>query len=322
MDNIKMLSIFFMGKRKTKEEFIKEANLKHCHKYNYNKIDYKNNKIKIIINCPIHGDFLQRPDKHLQGNGCPYCQKNINKTTLDFIKESKEVHGEKYDYSKVEYINNKTKVCIICKEHGEFWQLPKNHIHRKQGCPKCANIAVGKRCKLTKLSFIDKANQVHNYKYDYSKVEYVNMKCKIQIICPEHGEFWQIPTHHITMKCGCPKCNRSHLEEKIENFLTENNIKFEYQKKFKWLNRQSLDFYLPEYNIAIECQGEQHFKAIDYFGGNNRFQKQLKLDKKKKELCIKNNINLLYYTNFDKSNKDNIKTIDDLLKIILSKKDL
>ena len=311
-----------MGKRKTKEDFIKEANLKHCNKYNYNKVEYKNNKIKIIITCPIHGDFLQRPDKHLQGNGCPYCQNNINKTTNEFINEAIQVHGDKYDYSKVEYINNKTKVCIICPEHGEFWQIPKNHIHRGQGCPKCANIATGNRCKLNKLSFINKANQIHNYKYDYSKIDYVNMKSKILIICPEHGEFWQIPTHHISMKCGCPKCNRSHLEEKIERVLIENNINFEYQKRFKWLNRQSLDFYLPEYNIAIECQGEQHFKSIDYFGGKSRFQKQLKLDKQKKELCDKNNINLLYYTDFNKSDKDIIKTIDELLNIILKKKDL
>ena len=309
-----------MGKRKTKEDFIKEANLKHCNKYNYNKVEYKNNKIKIIITCPIHGDFLQRPDKHLQGNGCPYCQNNINKTTNEFINEAIQVHGDKYDYSKVEYINNKTKVCIICPEHGEFWQIPKNHIHRGQGCPICANIATGNRCKLNKLSFINKANQIHNYKYDYSKIDYVNMKSKILIICPEHGEFWQIPTHHISMKCGCPKCNRSHLEEKIERVLIENNINFEYQKRFKWLNRQSLDFYLPEYNIGIECQGIQHFKPVDFFGGLKGFAIQLERDDKKNNKCNENNIQIFYYS--DKQYNEEIITNKQVLieKILKYKK--
>ena len=313
---------FFMGKNKTKNEFVEDANLKHSYKYNYDKVDYKTNKDKVLIICPEHGGFMQRPDKHLQGNGCPYCQNNIHKTFDEFIKQSKEVHGDKYDYSKVKYVNNKTKVCIICPEHGEFWQLPKNHIHRKQGCPKCANVATSERCRLTTEDFIIKAKEIHDDKYDYSKVNYLNMKTKVLIVCNVHGEFWQTPTHHITMKCGCPKCNRSHLEYEVENLLYQNNVKFEYQKRFKWLGKQSLDFYLPEYNIAIECQGRQHFESVDYFGGEDRFQKQLELDKLKKLLCDKNNINLIYYTDFIDANQDMIKTKEKLIKTIFKKKDL
>ena len=309
-----------MSKRKTNEEFINDANLKHCNKYNYDKVDYKTNKDYIIINCPIHGDFRQRPDKHLQGNGCPHCQNNIRKTNDEFIKASKEVHGDKYDYSKVNYINNKTKVCIICSEHGEFYQTPKNHIHRGQGCPKCSYIANGLRCRLTIEEFVIKAKEIHKNKYDYSKVDYINMKSKITIICPIHGEFKQTPTHHITMKCGCPMCNKSHLEEEIENILKQNNINFEFQKRFKWLGMQSLDFYLPEYNIAIECQGRQHFEAVEYFGGEKQFKKQLQLDNQKKKLCKDNNIKLIYYSDFVDSNNDIIKTPKELLETIFNKK--
>ena len=311
-----------MKKSKTKEEFINDANLKHCNKYNYNKVVYKNNKEKIIITCPIHGDFLQRPDKHLQGNGCPYCQNNTHKTKEEFVEESQKAHGDKYDYSKVNYVNNHTKVCIICPEHGEFWQIPKNHIYRKHGCPKCASDKNGKRCRLTTEEFIHKAKEIHGEKYDYSKIDYINMKSKVSIICPEHGEFFQTPSHHIIMKCGCPKCNRSHLEEETENILTENNIQFNYQKRFKWLGRQSLDFYLPEYNIAIECQGEQHFKPKDFFGGEEEFERRIHLDRQKKELCNKHNVKLIYYTDFMGCDENNIKTAKELIETIFNKKDL
>ena len=111
-----------------------------------------------------------------------------------------EVHGDKYDYSKVEYINNKTKVCIICPEHGEFWQKPESHIIKKRGCPYCGGTA-----KLTLNDFKRKSDEIHKYKYDYSKVEYVNYETKVCIICPEHGEFWQTPHGHLNGQ-GCPYC--------------------------------------------------------------------------------------------------------------------
>ena len=94
---------------------------------------------------------------------------------------------------------------------------------------------------------------------------------------------------------GCPYCKQSHIEKEIENIFEELNIKFEYEKKFEWLDYKSLDFYLPDYNIAIECQGEQHFKPIEYFGGDERFRDDIKRDKEKNRLCKDNNIDLIYY---------------------------
>ena len=136
----------------------------------------------------------------------------------------------------------------------------------------------------SKEEFIKRANEKHGDKYNYSKVDYVNNQAKVCIICPEHGEFWQTPNSHLN-GVGCPKCNLSHLERSVMNYLDNIGITYDYQKRFKWLGRQSLDFYLPDYNVGIECQGEQHFFPIEYFGGDKEFKKVLERDKRKKALC-------------------------------------
>ena len=173
--------------------------------------------------------------------------------------------------------------------------------------------------------FIEKAKKIHGNKYDYSKVEYVNNHTKVCIICPEHGEFWQLPSKHLS-KHGCQLCNESHLEKTIRVLLDENNIKYIYQankKNFTWLNKQSLDFYLPDYNVAIECQGEQHYKPVD-FGFNNQnkaeinFLKILENDLKKKKLCYKHNIKLFYFTNESLKNEYEFSSIKKLLKALKS----
>ena len=123
--------------------FIEKAKEVHDGKYDYSKVEYVNNHTNVRIVCPVHGEFMQQPGNHLQGQGCPICgRKNaaekLKKNISIFIEKAKEVHGDKYDYSKVEYVNNETKICIICPEHGEFWQTPSAHL-RGQGCPDCNN---------------------------------------------------------------------------------------------------------------------------------------------------------------------------------------
>lgn len=138
---------------------------------------------------------------------------------------------------------------------------------------------------------------VHGSKYDYSNVEYNGTHNKVCIICTKHGEYWQTPQKHL-MGRGCPKCNTSKLEQTIKNLLKENNIAFEEQKHFKWLGKQSLDFYLPKQRIAIECQGIQHFEERKYFGGFIGLKNTIKRDKHKLELCIANNVKIIYYANY------------------------
>lgn len=223
----------------------------------------------------------------------------------EFIKKCNEIHQNKYDYSKLEYNTLKDKGVFICPEHGEFTQQLQKHLYG-QGCPKCAY----KKRFLTQDEFINKSNIIHNNKYDYSKVFYVHNKMKVEIICPIHGSFYMRPLNHL-QKCGCPKCKMSNLEKSVENFLIQENVKYETQKKFKWLGRQSLDFYLPEYNIAIECQGIQHFKCVEYFGGQEEFKKRLELDLIKKKKCDENKIKLIYYSNIENFNI--INNLDELL---------
>ncbi len=125
-------------------------------------------------------------------------------TTEEFIKKAREVHGDRYDYSKVEYVNKKTKVCIVCSEHGEFKQSPQKHL-AGQGCIKCHHASLAKRYSLGRDKFIEKANSVHHYFYDYSAVEYINSHTHVQIICPIHGAFPQDPASHLQGH-GCPIC--------------------------------------------------------------------------------------------------------------------
>ena len=137
-------------------------------------------------------------------------------TTKQFIAKANRVHGEKYNYSKVYYKNNKTEVCIICKVHGEFWQSPHKHINGKQGCSDC-NGGVQK----TREQFIKDAQLIHGNVYDYSKVEYINNRTKVKIICLQHGEFMQRPNDHINQKQGCPKCVKSGYSKISIQFLND-----------------------------------------------------------------------------------------------------
>ena len=258
--------------------FVEKAKKIHDNKYDYSKVEYINNRTKVCIICPEHGEFWQVPASHLRGCGCPKCgfNKSINGRTQsreDFVKRAKKIHGDKYDYSKVEYKNAHTKICIICPKHGE---------------------------------------------YDYSKVEYKNAHTKICIICPKHGEFWQTPNEHLKNK-GCPICNESHLEKNVRIFFDKNNVLYEQYKKFKWLGRQSLDFYLPEYNVAIECQGSQHFygRENDLFNHN----KTLKRDIEKYLKCVKNGIKILYYSDLEFNKKiliyNSLNSYNDLKKLVM-----
>lgn len=134
--------------RVTKEEFLNRANNIHNKKYGYGNLIFNGVNNKVIITCPIHGDFEQLAHSHLSGNGCSKCSfdKIHNSkilTTNDFIEKAIKIHGDKYDYSLVKYVNNVTKVSIICPIHGVFEQKPHNH-KRGSECKKCGNIKTGK----------------------------------------------------------------------------------------------------------------------------------------------------------------------------------
>jgi hypothetical protein len=215
-------------------------------------------------------------------------------TIEEFIQKAKVVHGDKYDYSKVDYINNRIKIKIICLEHGEFKQIPINHLKGK-GCLKCGYKNQWKIRKITTYNFIDKAKLIHENKYDYSDVNYIKSNIKVKIKCKEHGIFEQTPNNHLRGK-GCPKCYFSSGEMIIEKYLKKHNIDYILQKRFiDCKNKKPLpfDFYLSRYNICIEYDGEQHFKPIKYWGGTKTLKRIKMLDNIKTKYCLTNNILLI-----------------------------
>lgn len=290
-----MTSNRHMKLRYTTEEMKLRFIEKYGDKFTYENFIYNGSHTKSIITCPIHGDFMIRPNDFLQGYGCSKCgiikcSKSRSITDEEYIKRCNKVHKGNYLYDKT-HTNGSlhNKVTITCLIHGDFEQRANDHL-KGHGCSKCGGTKL-----LTTEEVIEKFKEVHKDRYVYSNVDYKNNRTKVCIICPKHGEFLQIPNSHFLGK-GCPKCNRSHLENDIAVFLINNNIEYVEQKKFSWLGLQSLDFYLPKYKIGIECQGLQHFEPTKHFKNSEIL---LKRDELKYHLCEENGVRLLYYTDYN-----------------------
>lgn len=291
-------------KLKTQETVISQIKEKYGDIIDCSLIKYKGTHEKVKIKCNKCNNIFEKTPRDILYNSslktiCPYCYKeNMNNYHKEsFIKKANEIHNNKYDYSNIiEYKDNKTKVPIICPEHGVFWQIPNSHL-RGHGCPSC----MYDKSRLKYEDFIKRAKIIHKDYYIYKdNIEYTNNQSLIPIVCPVHGEFIQKVKTHLD-GCGCPKCNQSWMEREICNLLDRNNIKYVQEKTFKWLKNKNfnlyLDFYLPDYNIAIECQGEQHFKAIDFYGGKKKFKRVLENDLIKIILCNEHNIKVLHKSN-------------------------
>jgi len=231
----------------------------------------------------------------------PLAEKRYNQSsTEEFIKKAKKVHGDKYEYNKVNYVQARKPIIITCPEHGDFPISPDNHL-RKKGCPDCAKINRGLKSRSNTEEFISKSKKIHGDKYDYSKVNYINNTTLVEIICPTHKSFFQSPQNHLANK-GCSKCNESHGEKFISSLLTFNKINFMSQHKFVDCTNKSktgycrklpFDFYIPELNTCIEYDGQQHFEPLNIFGGDETFENQKKRDKLKNQYCKKNGIKLI-----------------------------
>ena len=219
-----------------------------------------------------------------------------------FIEKARQIHNDKYDYSKVNYVNSRTKVCIICPTRGEFWQTPHNHL-KGYGCAECGK-EKSHLSKITTEDFIVKSKEIHGNKYDYSKACYKTCDTKVCIICPEHGEFWQTPSNHINGS-GCPKC----ANEKRKNTLlkdtklfidaatlihgekTEDEIislfsEIEHQQRNREiLNGMEIDIYIPSLKLGIEYNGLRWHS--EEFGKDHRYH----LDKLNK--CNEQGIKLI-----------------------------
>ena len=219
-----------------------------------------------------------------------------------FIEKARQIHNDKYDYSKVNYVNSRTKVCIICPTHGEFWQTPHNHL-KGYGCAECGK-EKSHLPKITTEDFISKSKERHGNKYDYSKAYYKTWDAKVCIICPEHGEFWQTPSNHINGS-GCPKC----ANEKRKNALLKDTKLFvdvttlihdeepkdeivslfseieHQQHNREILNGMEIDIFIPPLKLGIEYNGLRWHS--EEFGKDHRYH----LDKLNK--CNEKGIRLI-----------------------------
>lgn len=185
-----------MARRKTTEEFVREAKEVHGDRYDYSLVEYKNYMTPVKIVCNKHGVFEKNLAHHLRGQGCPKCI-HRGKDVLEFIRQAKELYGYKYDYSLVNYKNNCSKVIIKCNKGHIFKKTPANFL-LGYGCMECSVLDKHN-------DFIRRAKIIHNNKYDYRHVKYLRSIDIVDIICPKHGLFKQSPKGHLKGK-GCVKC--------------------------------------------------------------------------------------------------------------------
>lgn len=239
-------------------------------------------------------------------------------TSEERIKKAKRVHKNFYDYSKTDFSKVKEDTIVKCPIHGDFKTNYDRHVNSNQECPMCSH-----RAKITNEIFEKRANIIHNSKYKYFH-DYINMHKKITFECPIHGIKSKQVQAHLRGQ-GCEECSQiekqSKIEENIKNILIEKDILFEEQKHFEWLGLMSVDFYLPQYNTAIECQGIQHFEPRDFSGHNLlqaklNFEIQKERDTRKYNLCKEHNLTLLYYSIIKPKEKYFSEVFNDKNKLI------
>ncbi len=247
--------------------FIEKSKKIHGDRYDYSLVEYVNNSTKVKIICHTHGMFEQIPAKHTRGSNCPSCvinmrkEKNNNYYSKHFIEISKNIHNNKYDYSLVEYLNNNTKVKIICPIHGVFEQLPSNHS-KGANCPSCVSDSRKKRMKKDNDYFLQKAVEIHGLVYDYSKVDYINNRNKVTILCSKHGSFEQEPRYHLTGS-KCPKCvNEEKSKSMIKSFDDFEKLANEvHNNKFSY---KKTDYISMRVDTNIICPIHGDFKQIPH----------------------------------------------------------
>lgn len=192
---------------RTTESFINECTSIHNNRYTYESTVFIDLKSKVIVTCPVHGDFKVDARSHLKGSKCGKCV-GLGWTTEMFTDEANRIHSNKYDYSNTIFKSFKSKLEIVCPEHGLFLQTPMAHLKSSIGCLKCAREFIGNNRRKSTEEFVSEACDVHANKYDYTKVTYSTSETPVTIICPVHGDFEQTPGNHLQGH-GCHCCAKS-----------------------------------------------------------------------------------------------------------------
>lgn len=315
-----MSKLIISPRRKTTQQFIIEATIKHGNIYDYSKVSYVGKDIKVEIICQFfeHGSFWQTPHSHLMGRGCPACarlkttaaRKSLLTTEI-FIKKATDFWGDRYDYSRSVCEDSSKKLIVICRNHGPFETLPHSHI-AGHGCPICANELNSVKNTMGYEEFVRRAKLKHNNKYEYPFFVYKKSSFKAPIICPLHGLFHQLANDHLAGR-GCSVCSDSTGELAIAEVLDLYSIRYEKEKNFPDLRdkgRLRFDFWLPDLNTVIEYHGWQHFKPVDFFGGEIGFKNAQRRDQIKRDWCFNHGVKLIEIA-------PNNNAIEDLIKLML-----
>lgn len=274
-----------MASHKTTQEYINDCKKIYNDKYDYGDTEYLHSELPTTITCKEHGNFEIGAGYFLKGGGCPHCRKHkstrIKWTTESIIKKLKTFHPDK-DYSKVQYNTGKTKIEIICKEHGSYFNTPENLL-KGQNCKQCAR---KNKKKYSLKHYINKAREKHRDKYDYSLIKSVK-GCldKVPIVCPEHGIFYQCIGYH-SRGVGCYKCGMEYIKNSFKTF---------HKKRFLGGVRKS------EW-LSIQRNREATLYVVRLFNDTESFLKiGITFNKVSKRLCqIKYNKEILFtYSSLD-----------------------
>jgi very-short-patch-repair endonuclease len=287
--------------------FLDRARVLFGDTYEYDESTYTNMKKLMKINCSQHGWFIKSPCRHLKGEGCKKCSfiKSSRLRTLpfvDFVRRSKETHGDRYVYDESCYRSTNRKAGITCSIHGVFWQLPRRHM-QGHGCRTCAFESTASIKSISFDEFVRRSRENHIVQYEYIKDSYLNLQNRVRIVCPVHGEFSQKAADHIRGS-NCSLCRISSGEEAIARCLRMLGVSFEPQKSFEDLAfkyRIRFDFYCKDHNVLIEFDGLQHYAMIPTWHKTvDAFLRQRMYDAIKTLYCEENGIRLLRVCYLDK----------------------
>jgi hypothetical protein len=318
-----------MPKGYTQETFEKRVKEVHGDRIDVSNFKYINSITSGEARCNICGNVWHpRADVLIRGCGCRKCydKKNSERKTIPFKEIQYKISG--ITLHEDDYIDTKHKCTSTCNICGYTWRPLVRDLMNGHGCPECVRHKESERTKNKRLENTLKIiKEVHGDIYDLSllKTEFKSDRNYVHVICKKHGVF-KVKLASFKNGCGCSKCNQSKLEKNVMNSLNENNIENIPQYSFNWMKtslcgKLSYDFLIPNINLAIECQGRQHFEPVDAFGGKKELINTIKRDKKKMFLSEQNGVKLIYFLD-EKYNKYMnegdvyFNNVDDLIKYI------
>lgn len=285
-----------MGKKKTHNEYVAEVAIINPDIEVIGQ--YLGGHISILHKCKIDGcEWMAMPSNILRGRGCPKCKAlklhNLKvKTHEQYVNEVHDINPNILVFEK--YAGRKRAILHMCLVDGTVWYATPNHVLEGYGCPTCSSKKVSAYRTKTHEDYVKEVWNINPYIEVVGK--YVNSETKILHRCLIDGHEWFSLPGGILGGHGCPHCNQSIGERRISIYLDRHNVKYKTQHTFddcRYKKCLPFDFYLTDYNVCVEYDGEQHFKVVNHFGGENGLLERQRNDLIKTNYCLSSNINLL-----------------------------